>query len=104
VRSATQFADSLGQKHPDFELVRGIANASKHFERRPDRPGRAKPPGMPSHAANVYLSGIAFQRGAFQAFQTGSVKLQKNGSDIEFAGIAESVLDMWNKIIADEGW
>jgi hypothetical protein len=61
---------------------------------------------MPSAAANTYVSGVAFQPGAFQsnAFQSGDVKLQRSTSDIEVVVLAQSVLDMWNQLFADEGW
>src|SRR5262249_16049597 len=69
---------SLGQTFPEFELIRGIANSSKHCELRPVPPGRISPPGMPTAAANTYVTGVAFQPGAFQsdAFQSGEVKLE----------------------------
>jgi hypothetical protein len=106
VSCAAHFANSLGQKCPEFELIRGIANSSKHFELRPVPPGRISSPGMPSAAANTYVSGVAFQPGAFQsnAFQSGDVKLQRSTSDIEVVVLAQSVLDMWNQLFADEGW
>jgi hypothetical protein len=106
VSCAPHFANSLGQKHPDFQLMRGIANASKHFALRTPPPGRPNPPGMPSHAANTYVTGAAFQPGAFQgnAFQVGNVMLQANPDDIEFSCLAQSVFDMWNHLFVNEGW
>jgi hypothetical protein len=106
VSCAAHFANSLGQKHPDFQLIRGIANSSKHFVLKPVPQGRVNPAGMPTYAANVYVSGTAFQRNAFQsnAFQTGDVKLQRDEGDIDFADLAQSVLDMWNQVFTDEGW
>jgi hypothetical protein len=100
------FANALGQIYPDFQLVRGIANASKHFALRAPKPGTQNPPGMPSHAANTYVTGAAFQPGVFQAdaFQVGSVVLEAQPDDIEFPGLAQSVLDMWKKLFAQEGW
>jgi hypothetical protein len=35
VSCAAHFANALGQKYPEFQLVRGIANASKHFVLHP---------------------------------------------------------------------
>jgi hypothetical protein len=106
VSSHVHFANSLGQAHPDFQLIRGIANASKHLVLHPVPQGRTNPPGMPSHAANAYVSGTAFQPGAFQgnAFQTGDVKLERSTGHIEFAVLAQSVLNMWNQLFATEGW
>jgi hypothetical protein len=99
-------ANALGQLHPDFQLVRGIANASKHFALRTPKPGTQNPPGMPSYAANTYVSGSAFQPGAFQAsaFQVGDVVLEAQPNDIEFSGLAQSVLDMWKRLFVQEGW
>ena len=104
VSKTSEFANSLGQAHPQFQLIRGIANASKHFRLDPVPPGRNNPPGMPTYAANVYVSGSAFQPGAFQsnAFQTGDVKLE--GPETEFAVLAQSVFDMWERLFASEGW
>jgi hypothetical protein len=100
------FANALGQLYPNFQLVRGIANASKHFALRTPKPGTQNPPGMPSQAANTYITVAAFQPGAFQAnaFQVGSVVLEARPDDIEFSGIAQSVLDMWKNLFAREGW
>jgi hypothetical protein len=106
VSCAVHFANSLGQSHPNFQLVRGIANASKHFVLKTPPAGRANPSGMPSHATNTYVEGTAFQPGAFQsdAFQTGDVMLQASPSDIEFATLAQSVFDMWSELFKNEGW
>jgi hypothetical protein len=39
------------------------------------------------------------------AFQTGDVKLERGSTgDIEFAVLAQSVLDIWKQIFTDEGW
>jgi hypothetical protein len=105
VSCAVHFANFLGQTYPDFQLVRGIANASKHFVLRAPPTGRSNPPGMPSHAANTYVSGAAFQPGAFSdAFQLGEVKQQADSTDVDFAVLAQSVFNMWNQLFAQEGW
>jgi hypothetical protein len=106
VSRSEHFANALGQLYPDFQLVRGIANVSKHFALRTPKPGTHNPPGMPSHATNTYVTGAAFQPGAFQAdaFQVGSVVLEAQPDDIEFSGLAQSVCDMWKKLFAQEGW
>ena len=106
VTKAEHFATSLGQQFPEFQLIRGIANASKHFVLKPVPPGRINPPGMPSHAANTYVSGSAFQASAFQsnAFQVGDVKLEAGHGDIEFAPLAQTVIEMWNNLFVANGW
>jgi hypothetical protein len=100
------FANALGQLYPKFQLVRGIANASKHFALKTPKPGTQNPSGMPSHAANTYVTGTVFQQGAFQAdaFQVGNVVLEAQPDDIEFSALAQSVLDMWRQLFAQEGW
>jgi hypothetical protein len=106
VSNASHFANSLGQAHADFELIRGIANASKHFVLRTPPPARLRPRGMPSHAANVYVTSVTFQPGAFQpsAFQTqGDVMLQAQPKDIAFADLARSVKGMWDQLFVSEG-
>jgi hypothetical protein len=102
VSSSSHFANSLGQAHPDFQLMAGIANASKHLARWPTAAGRVNPPEMSSHSANTYVMGAAFQPDA--GFQMGDVMQQVTPNDIEFATLAKSVLDMWNRLFEAEGW
>ena len=70
VSSSVHFANSLGQAHPDFQLIRGIANVSKHFALYSVPPGRVNPPGMPSHAANTYVSGMSSNPACFKAMRS----------------------------------
>ena len=63
VSRVEHFANALGQKYPDFQLMRGIANSSKHFVLHPVPAGRINPPGMPTHAANTYVSGGSLSAG-----------------------------------------
>ena len=106
VSCPVEFANSLGQSHPEFQLIRGIANAAKHCELKSVPSGRKSPPGMPSRASDTYVSTRGFQSKAFQfnAFQIAVVKLQGDPRDIEFAPLAQSVLDMWDKLFIAEGW
>jgi hypothetical protein len=106
VSNEQEFPNSLGQKHPDFQLIRGIANASKHFILKPVPPGRTNPPGMPTHAANTYVTSSAFDSGAFDAatFDVAQVRQQAPGNDLDFADLAQSVMNMWNTLFAAEGW
>jgi hypothetical protein len=105
VTSASHFANSLGQAQPNFQLIRGIANASKHVALSTPPPGRALPPGMPSHAANTRVGGGAFQAGTFSnGFQVGEVMLEATPNDLLFGDIAESVMNMWNQLFKDERW
>jgi hypothetical protein len=106
VSRVEEFATALGQTNPDFQLIRGVANSSKHFILKPVPPGRMNPPGMPSHAANTYVTSASYDSAAFDSgtFDAGKVKLQASPDDIEFAWLAQSVLDMWNRLFGSEGW
>lgn len=97
-----EFATALGQAYADFQLIRGIANSAKHFVLRPVPSGRVNPPGMPTHAANTYVSDGAFSTAFSNAFPVAEVRLQ--GPDIAFAGLAQSVSDMWDRLFTSEGW
>jgi len=107
VSCAVHFANSLGQRYPDFQIIRGIANSSKHFILKTPPSGRANPPGMPSHAANTYVSlesfNPGFDPGGVEVF-TRRVRLQNGGSDKEFAILAQSALDMWDELFKQEKW
>jgi hypothetical protein len=53
VACAAHFANALGQKYPHFQLIRGIANSSKHFILHPAPAGRSNPTGMPIYAIDI---------------------------------------------------
>jgi hypothetical protein len=101
VSSAREFANSLAQKYPEFQLIRGIANAAKHLELNDGPPG----PTMPRHAASTSVAGRVFDPNVFDPniFQTGEVML-KGLPDRKFAELAQSVLNMWNELFSLEGW
>jgi hypothetical protein len=102
VSSSSHFANSLGQGHPEFQAMGGIANASQHLALWPMPAGRVNPQETPSHGANTYVMGAAFQPGS--GFQTGYWMQQTTPNDIEFATLAKSVMDMWNRLFRAEGW
>jgi hypothetical protein len=106
VSNSKEFANSLGQTHQDFQLIRDIANAAKHFRLFAVPPGRPNPPDMPGHSANTYATVPVFDPLNFDpnAFDIGEVKLQGKTKDISFATLAQSVLDMWNQLFATESW
>lgn len=47
VRKASDFANALADLHPDFELIRGVANSAKHLQLNPP-PARTQPAHMPA--------------------------------------------------------
>ena len=106
VSSSIEFANSLGQIHPEFQLIRGIANAAKHCELKSVPPGRKNLPGMASLASDTYVSTGGFESNGFQfnAFRIAVVKLEGSPKDVEFAPVAQAVLDMWDKLFVAECW
>jgi hypothetical protein len=53
------FANALGELHPDFDLIRGIANSAKHLLLTNPRPH----PAAPSHAAKAIPRNKRFMLG-----------------------------------------
>ena len=106
VRKSSEFATALGQIYPEFQIIRGVANSSKHFVLGPVPEGRINPPGTPSNAANTYVVSAGFQPGPFQddAFETDGVWLEAEPEPVEFAPLAQKVLKMWDSLIVEEGW
>lgn len=54
------FANAVRDQHPDFELVKNFANASKRLSIR-----KGKHAASPVSAANTYISGTGFGVGGF---------------------------------------
>ena len=55
------FANALGQLHPDFDLIHGIANFAKHLALKKPRPH----PAAPSNAANTRVKSTGFGQGGY---------------------------------------
>lgn len=104
------FANSLGQAHPDFELVRQIANAAKHL----DLDGKSHHANAPTHAANVFVRTMSWVSGGMGTGGLSAVALGQQPRvvlanhpgqpDIEFINIAKSVFAMWHNLNAKQGW
>ena len=54
------FANALSDLHPDFDLIRDIANSAKHLVLTNRRPH----PASPSHAAKIRVQSTGFGRAA----------------------------------------
>lgn len=97
------FARSLAQKHPDFELIRGICNSAKHLVIRPGHHAA-----YPSNAANTVVQSTGYGTGRYGVGPYGGtprVMLQgPNGADLEFENLAQSVLGMWRTESNANGW
>ncbi len=104
VNNSAEFANALGQKYEHFQLIRGIANALKHFQLKPVPEGRVNPKDMPSHSANVFVVGGGFSNDFSDDFQKSRVHLEGAGGDRDFAALAKSTMQMWDDLIRTEGW
>jgi hypothetical protein len=104
VQDEKTFANALRDLHPDFDLIRGIANSAKHLQLKQPGPH----PAAPSHAANTQVQATGWGQGAFGAGPYGGtprVMLQgPKGNDLEFSVLAKSVLDMWTTLADRHGW
>jgi hypothetical protein len=98
------FANALGQLHPDFDLVHGIANSAKHLALKNPRPH----PAAPSNAANTRVQSTGFGEGGYGAGPYGGaprVMLEgPGGQDREFSDLATSMLDMWRGLSQQHNW
>lgn len=104
VTKPKHFANAISDHHPDFELIRGIANAAKHHTLTH---GGSPHPGAPYYAANVssFSFGSGGDDGQGPYSKTPRVMLAgPAGQDKEFSVIASDIFDMWKKLAAQHGW
>ena len=98
------FANALGDLHPDFDLIRGIANSAKHLVLTNRRPH----PAAPSHAANTRVQSTGFGEGGYGMGPYGGtprVMLEgPGGQDREFSDLATSTFDMWKRLSQQHNW
>jgi len=99
VSDERQFADAIEDGHPDFELIREIANTAKHLSRK----------NSPSHAANTVVKGTGWGEGSWgQGPFGGAPRVMLIGRfgqpDIEFFDIAHSVFNMWPSLRSKHNW
>lgn len=97
------FANAVRDLHPDFELIRNIANASKHLEIR-----KGKHAASPVSAANTYVSATGWGIGGWGLGSWGGAPRVRQegpgGADLELSDLATSVRDMWIGICARHGF
>ncbi len=104
------FANAMRDINPHFELIRGIANASKHLGLRPQavQAAKAHHGHAPSHAANTAVHATGYGTGGYGGGPYGGtprVMLEgPGGSLLEFLDIAEDVRQMWLQQAANHSW
>jgi hypothetical protein len=98
------FANALGDLHPDFDLIRGIADSAKHLLLSNPRPH----PAAPSHAANTPVQSTGFGQGGYGTGPYGGtprVMLEgPRGRDREFSDLATSTFEMWKRLSQQHNW
>ncbi len=97
------FANAIRDLCPDFELIRGIANAGKHLKIAKGRHAAA-----PVSAANTYVTSTEYGEGSYGIGPFGGTRRVRqeapNNQDIEFTDLARAVRDMWIDLCAKHGF
>jgi hypothetical protein len=97
------FANAVRDLCPDFELIRGIANASKHLQIR-----KGQYAASPVSASNNYVTSTGFGIGGFGMGPFGGTPRVRqqgpNDQDIEMTDLAKRIHDMWVKVCTDHSF
>jgi len=97
------FANAVRDLYPDFELIRGIANAGKHLQIR-----KGQHDASPVSASNTYVTSTGFGTGGYGMGPYGGTPrvLQQgpNNQDIEMTDLAKRIHEMWVKLCADHNF
>ena len=101
VDKSSKFANYLGVNYPDFELIRGIANAAKHLQLTSWSPN----PDTPTHSANLTsqsLGGSSYGIGPYGGGP--QIMLKTDNADQHFSQIAKNVETMWTSLNSTHCW
>jgi hypothetical protein len=103
VKDEKTFANAVRDHHPDFELIRNIANAGKHLSIK-----KGKHAASPVSAANTYVSSTGYGIGGYGMGPWGGTPRARQegpgGADLELSDLATSVRDMWIALCAAHGF
>lgn len=95
------FANAVRDLYPDFELIRGIANAGKHLQIR-----KGQHAASPVSASNTYVTSTGFGIAGFGMGPYGGTPRVRqqgpNDQDIEMTDLAKRIHDIWVKLCAAE--
>jgi hypothetical protein len=98
------FANALGELHPDFDLIRGIANSAKHLVLTNPRPH----PAAPNHVAKTRVQSTGFGEGGYGMGPYGGAPRVMvegpGGRDREFSNLATSTSEMWKRLSHQHNW
>lgn len=105
VSDQKSFANALRDMNPNFELIRGIANAAKHLQLHNPTTHHSH---APSHAANTAVHSTGWGVGGYGVGPYGGaprVMLEgPSNNHLEFLDIAEDVFKMWQQLAASHNW
>jgi len=103
VNDEKTFANAVRDLCPDFELIRGVANAGKHLEIK-----KGKHAASPISAANTYVTAKGYGEGQYGTGPYGGtprvVQEGPGDQDIELADLAKSIRDMWIELCKEHGF
>jgi hypothetical protein len=100
VVSASNFANALADQNQNFELVRSVANASKHLVISTPT-ARLVPANRASHAANTYME---FHTNWF-GWPHGVVTVEgPNGQNVPLVDVLTDVRSWWTTVLDAHGW
>lgn len=97
------FANAVRDLCPDFELIRGIANAGKHLQVR-----KGQHAASPVSAANTYVTSTGYGTGGHgMGPYGGTARVRQQGpnnQDVELTDLAKRIHDMWVKFCTDHNF
>jgi hypothetical protein len=102
VYNEKSFANAIRDLHPDFELIRGIANSAKHLEIR-----QGTHPASPTHAANTSSHSSTWDTAEWDNDpwnSRGIILTDSGGNNYKVLALAESTYKMWSRLCQQHGW
>ncbi|KQZ01108.1 hypothetical protein ASD45_09730 [Pseudolabrys sp. Root1462] len=100
VNSNSTFANYVREQISDFEILRGISNASKHLNVK-----KAQNDDAPTSAANTYVTAATYDSEAFDstAFDAGAVMQEGASGDFPLDEKITSVMEFWPEFCKQHG-